>query len=233
MEITTPSAIPLVAWEGALEAPPVAMAPKGAAPVVVTIGRPEVWAAAEALQNEVHRPWTPPLGLEGAWLVRFACTLRAPGPPGRITEARQNVYLTPRHAAAPAGSAYAFSLFPERLTVEDSQPEFHFNLGPELTFASGAGFKVGELGVKIQYRRVFPAIQSYGAGEPAPYWVFKPRALHPLEGTQFVYAVVAARVGAGGARGALEVIVTVEDRFGVFRLGLPEEARAHVGFTVP
>ena len=48
----------------------------------------------------------------------------------------------------------------------------------------------------------------------------------------FVYVVV-AQPGAGAVRGSVELVVTVETRFGPLRLGLPEEARAHVGFVIP
>jgi hypothetical protein len=57
----------------------------------VTIGRPEVWAAADALKNEVGRAWSPPISGFDFWLVRFACTLHPPSGRSRYTEASQRL----------------------------------------------------------------------------------------------------------------------------------------------
>lgn len=232
MVIITPDDIDTVAWEGELAAPPVSMSPtRSDDRPVATIGAPEVWPAAEALQGQAGQRWMPPLGGASFWLVRLACTLRKPMSGSAIAGAQQGLYLRPRASAASDTAVYAFSLYPDRLGIEDSR-EFTVSLGPELTFASGAGFKVGELGAKIEYKKVFPAIQAYGVGEPAPYWIFKPHARYPLEGSQFVYAVLAARPGAGGIRGAVELVVEVQGLFGPLRYGLPDEARAHTTFSV-
>jgi hypothetical protein len=199
---------------------------------VVTIGRPEIWPVARALENEVGRKWTPPLGDAGYWLVRLACTLRNPPGPPRITEATQTLYLRPKNSGVDKESTYAFSLFPDRLGAED-KAELSASLGPELKFASGAGFSVGELGATIEYRKVFPVIQSYGAGEPAPYWIFQTHRTYPLDGSQFVYAVVVARAGAGGIRASVELVVSVNYPSGLAKLGLSDEARANTRFVIP
>jgi len=237
MLIVTPLEIESVVWEGELVP---SVATRGVGPAqrpVAAIGKHEVYPVAQALEVETGKKWTPPLGGADFWLVRWACTLREPGGRPTIAEATQTLYLRPRNPAAGERAAgggyavYAHSLFPERLTVED-QAEFNASLTPELKFAS-AEVKPGGLGAKIQYRKVFPVIQAYDVGTPTPYWVFKPHAAHPLAGSQFVYAVVAAQAGTGGVRGSVELVVTVETRFGPLRLGLPEEARAHVGFVIP
>ena len=95
---------------------------------------------------------------------------------------------------------YAYSLFPDRLTAEN-KGEFSVSLGPELKFADKAEIKLGGIGAKIEFKKVFPVIQGYGAGETAPYWIFKSHLSHPLDGTQFVYAVLVDRAGADGILG--------------------------------
>ena len=237
MHIFTPVDIESVAWEGELVFPDTLRSADRPQPPVVTLGQHELWPAAEALEPEVGRKWTPPLGGADYWLLRLACTLRdSDGSPKvsrrPVVEATQSLYLRPRNAGAGEGAAYAYSLFPDRLTVED-KAEFSVSLGPELTFISGLGIKPGEIGATITYRKAFPVIQGYGAGEPSPSWVFKAHAAHPLAGSQFVYAVVAARTGAGGARASVELTATVDTRWGPVRLGLPETARANLSFTIP
>lgn len=231
MRISTPAEIKEIAWEGPLEPSPTTKAPAGSPRPVVTIGRPEIWPVAEALKNELGQVWTPPLGGADFWLVRLACSLREP--PGRasIGEAEQALYLRPKNHRAGPESAYAFSLYPDRLTAE-SKTDFTIGLGPALKFG-GAELELAELGAKIEYRKVFPVIQSYQAGTPTPYWLFKPHAAHPLAGNQFVYAVLAATGGAGGIRAAIALKVTIETDWGPLKLAPPEEARANLRFSLP
>ncbi len=233
MDIITPSTIESVAWEGALDVPETtrSYSESGLRRPVVTLGKPEIWPAAKALENEVGKKWVPPLGGSQFWLVRLACTLHEPPGGPTITEAVQALYLRPQNHAAGDKAVYSFSLYPDRLSVEN-QAEFNIGLGPELKF-TGVEAKAGEIGAKITYRKVFPIIQGYGAGEPAPFWIFKPHAAYPLDGSQFVYAVVAAQSGSGGAHAHVELTVTVESRFGPVRFGLPEEAKKHVAFIIP
>jgi hypothetical protein len=230
MDIVTPTEITHVAWEGELVAPPLAMRTLAHAKLVATLGQPEIWTAADAMKTQVGQEWKPPLGGADYWLVRLACTLRRPAD-SAITQATQTLYLRPHNSAAEKTAAYAMSLFPDRLGMED-KAEFNASLKPALKFTP-VELGPGEIGAKITYRKVFPVIQSYGAGEPTAYWIFKPHAAYPLEGTQFVYAVVAAKPGSNGARASVEMIVTTETRFGPVRLGLPEEAKAHVSFSIP
>jgi hypothetical protein len=231
MHILTPTEITSVAWEGEL-VPPSTLRSGAPARPVATLGQPEIWPAADALQNELGRKWTPPLGGADYWLLRLACTLRHPSGRPDLTEATQTLYLRPKNPGADASAAYAYSLFPDQLTVE-SPREFNVGLGPGLKFGGAFDLKLGQLGARISYRKVYPVIQGYGAGEPTAYWVFRPHAAHPLDGSQFVYAVVAARSGAEGIRAAVELTATLQTELGPFRFGLPQEAHAHVSFTVP
>ena len=231
MHIITPTTIESVAWEGKLIAPSTVYAVRSSDRPVVTIGHPEIWPVAEALQNQVGQKWVPPLGDADYWLVRLACTLRDPRGLSNITEAQQTLNLRPQNKNAGHAATYVFSLYPDRLTVE-SQREFNVSLGPELKF-SGAELKLGEVGAKIEYRKVFPVIQSYGAGESEPYWIFQRHASHPLDGSQFVYAVVVAKGGAGSIRAAINLTVTVEGPFGLWRSSLSDEAKVHTRFTIP
>ena len=233
MHIITPDKIEKVAWEGELVASTLSMDWKGPRDsIVAAVGQPETWPAARALEPLVGQKWTPPLGGADFWLLRLACTLREP--PGRptLTEAEQRLYLRPRNRQASRDTTYAYSLLPDRLSVED-KGEFNVKLGPELQFTSGAGVSVGEIGATIQFRQVYPVIQSYGLGEPEAGWRFRAHRAFPLEGSQFVYAVIAARPGANGVRASVELIATIKTRFGPLRFGLPEEAYAHLTFDIP
>ncbi|MCA9922375.1 MAG: hypothetical protein KC421_08380 [Anaerolineales bacterium] len=126
---------------------------------------------------------------------------------------------------------YAYSLFPDRLTVED-KGTFNVKLSPELSFAKVISFKPGELGVEIEHKQAFPVVQAYGAGEATAVWEFKNHPAHPLAGTQFVYAVIAALPGTEGGRGSLELVVTVQKEFGPVRYGIPQEEKRSTGFTI-
>ena len=72
MHILTPAEIESVAWEGELIPSAAFKAPERPQPPLVTVGRPEIWPAAEALETEVGKKWTPPLGDASYWLVRLA-----------------------------------------------------------------------------------------------------------------------------------------------------------------
>ena len=101
MDIITPTGITSVAWEGELVTPAVTMSPKAPRAIpVITIGKPEIWPAARALEIETGKKWTPPLGGADYWLVRLACTLREPGGLPTLTEAIQTLYLRPRNSNA-------------------------------------------------------------------------------------------------------------------------------------
>jgi hypothetical protein len=92
--------------------------------------------------------------------------------------------------------------------------------------------RLAEVGAEIEYRQVFPVIQGFGLGESNPYWQFARHATFPLLGCQYVYALLAAPAGASGVRLSVEMVATWETRYGPLRVGLPEEARAHVSRTL-
>ena len=232
MLITTPNQIQSIAWEGELEPSETAMTVRGKKNrPVATLGKPEFWPAAAAMESEVGKKWTPPLGGAEFWLARFACSLRDPHGRLQITAAAQSLYLRPRSASAEQGDVYAYSLFPDRLTVED-KGTIKVNLSPELSFAKVISFKPGELGVDIEHRQAFPVVQSYGAGEATAMWEFTSHPAHPLAGTQFVYAVIAAMPGSDGGRGSIALVVTVQKEYGRIRYGIPQEEKRNVSFTI-
>jgi hypothetical protein len=230
MLFTTPADIQSVAWEGELEASDISYVAKSPLKIRATIGQLEIWPAADALENEVGKKWVPPLGDAGYWLVRLPCTLQAPAGMG-ITEAQQTLALSPRNPREQPGAVYAYSLFPDRVEAEQ-KGELSATLNPELKFGDAVALKAGELGAKIELRKVFPVIQSYGAGEASPFWIFRPHLSRPLDGTQFVYAVLVDRAGADGILANVELTVTVRNEFGIIKYGTPYEARRHTQFII-
>ena len=78
MLIATPTDIKAIAWEGELVAPDIAKGSGDSKRPSVTIGRPEIWTVADALESETGKKWVAPLGSAQYWLVRLACTVREP-----------------------------------------------------------------------------------------------------------------------------------------------------------
>ncbi|MCA9922376.1 MAG: hypothetical protein KC421_08385 [Anaerolineales bacterium] len=92
MFLKTPDQIESIAWEGELEPPETAMSAKDiSARPIVTLGRPELWPATVAMETEIGKKWTPPLGGAEFWLARFACSLRDPQGRLQITAAAQSL----------------------------------------------------------------------------------------------------------------------------------------------
>jgi hypothetical protein len=58
----------------------------------------------------------------------------------------------PKNKQADDKATYAFSLFPERVSVEDIA-EFNISLGPELKFGEAGELKAGEAGAKTNTAR--------------------------------------------------------------------------------
>ena len=231
MRIITPTEIESehVAWEGHLE--PLGATFKSGDLPRVTLGEPAWWPAEQALEGETGKKWTPPSGTGDRryTLVRLACTLHQPSDPRTCyAEARLSAYLRPRHGA---GAVVAHDLYPRRLTA-DKQGKFTVGLGPDLKFAELFEASLFEVGAEIEYHKTFPVVQGYGLGESCPYWQFAHHEADPLLGCQSVYAVLDAPGDAGGVRLSLELVATLETRYGPIRVGLPEEARAHVGRTL-
>jgi hypothetical protein len=228
MRIVTPTEIEEVAWEGALE--PLGATYRGADDLPrVTLGEPAWWPAAQAIEEETGKKWSPPANSRRYTLLRLACTLHPPADPRtRYTDAALTAYLRPR---AGQGQVVAHDLFPQRLTVEEKS-KFTVALKPELKFAELFEASPGEIGGEIEYQQAFPVVQGYGLGESAPYWRFERHTSHPLLGCQSVYVVLDAPEGGDGVRVTIELVATVETRWGPLRLGLPEEARARVSRVV-
>jgi hypothetical protein len=228
MRIHTPAEIEQVAWEGYLE--PLSETFKSPLQPRVTLGQPAWWPAAEAMEGETGKTWTPPPGDRRYTLLRLACTLHSPGEArARYTEATLTAYLRPR--AAGAGAVVAHDLYPRRLTAEGTRT-LKIGLGPDLKFAEVLEVSLLEVGAEIEMPRAFPVVQGYGLGESRPYWRFTHHAGHPLAGCQSVYAVVDAPGTADGVRLTVELVATLETRYGPVRLGLPQEAAAHVSQVI-
>jgi hypothetical protein len=228
MRIVTPTEIERVAWEGHLE--PLAETFKDAPPLPrVTLGEPAWWPAEQAMEGETGKKWTPPPGDRRYTLLRLACSLHPPGDSrARYTEATLTAYLRPRHGA---GTVVAHDLYPRRLTAE-TQGKVTVGLGPDLKFAQLFEASLFEVGAEIEIHKVFPVVQGYGLGESRPYWQFAHHGANPLLGCQSVYAVLDAPADASGVRLSVELVATLETRYGPIHLGLPEEARARVGQVV-
>jgi len=230
MRIITPTEIESedVAWEGYLE-PLGETFKSGVSRPRVTLGKPKWWPA-EALKAETGQDWSPPADDRRYTLLRLACTLHPPGDPRtRYTEATLDAYLAPRYGA---GSVVAHDLYPQRLSA-DEQAKFSVGLGPDLKFAKLLEAKLFEVGAEIEYHKAFPVIQSFGLGESHPYWRFAHHAANPLQGSQFVYAVLDAPGETEDVRLSISLVATLETRYGgLIRVGSPEEVRAYVGAMV-
>lgn len=228
MRIITPAEIERVAWEGDLK--PLGETFRGPTSLSrATLGEPAWWSAEQAMEGETGKTWTPPAGDRRYALVRLACTLHPPAEAQtRYTEATLTVYLRPRQGA---GTVVAHDLYPQRLTAED-KGKFTVGLGPDLKFAKTFEVSLLKVGAEIEYHKVFPVIQGYGLGESRPYWQFAHHAAHPLLGCQSVYVVLATPGDAGGVQLSLELTATTETRWGMIRLGLPEEAQAHLSRAI-
>ena len=228
MRIITPTEIEHVAWEGHLE--PLAESFKDAESLPrVTLGEPAWWPAEQAMESETGKKWTPPIGDRRYTLLRLACTLHPPGEArSYYAEATLTAYLRPRRDV---GRVVAHDLYPQRLTAEE-KGTFKVGLGPDLKFAGLLDVSLLEVGAEIEYQQVYPVIQGYGLGESRPYWQFAHHSGHPLLGCQSVYAVLDAPEGAGGVRLSVELVATLETRWGPITVGLPQEAQAHLSRTI-
>ena len=230
MHIITPAEIERVAWDGYLE--PLGQTFKSAAlRPRVTLGEPVWWPAAQAMENETGKEWVPPVSDRRYTLLRLACTLHPLADPhARYDAATLTLYLRPRRNSA-AGPVVAHDIYPRRLSAE-RQTKFDVGLGPDLKFAQLFEASLFGIGAEIEYRQVFPVIQGYGLGESRPYWQFVHHESNPLLGSQSVYAVLDAPPDSGGVRLSVELVATLQTRFGPLRVGLPEEARAHLSRVI-
>jgi hypothetical protein len=228
MKIITPTEIEQVAWEGTLA--PLGATFKDPVPLPrVTIGEPAFWSSEQALEGETGKKWSQPATGERYTLVRLACTLHPPDSSRtRYAEATLTADLRPRQGER---LIVAHDLYPQRLTAED-KGNFTVKLSPEFKFADVLDVKLLELGTEIEYHKVFPVIQGFGLGERRPYWRFAHHSANPLLGSQCVYLVVAAARDAGNVQIGIELVATLETRYGPIRVGLPEQAQAQVSRTL-
>jgi hypothetical protein len=233
MRILTPSTLAPdeIAWEGELALPDPTIIYKSATPVKarVAIGKPVWWPAGTAVEGETGKKWTPPAGDRAYTLLRLACTLYPPAE--RYTHYRTatlSLFLRPRSGP---GAVVAHDLYPRRLT-QSRTGKFSISLTPELTFAEGVSVKPGELGAEIEFEQALPVVQSYGLGQANPAWEFQRQTAHPLLGDLAVYAVTDTPADATGLRLTIELMATLETRYGPVRLALPDAARAHVSQVI-
>jgi hypothetical protein len=64
-------------------------------------------------------------------------------------------------------------------------------------------------------------------------WIFKPHPKYPLDGSQFVYAIIAVQPSSGGMRGFVRMTVTIKDKVGFITLGQTQECEAKTRFELP
>jgi hypothetical protein len=230
MRIMTPAEIEEVAWEGRLEPLAESSGLSGPGPLpVVTLGEPAWWPAGQAMETETGKTWSPSAGGHAYTLLRLACTLHPPAEArGHYRGATLTAYLRPAHGR---GRVVAHDLYPRQRTVEETGT-VKVGLGPDLKFAGLADLKLLEVGAEIEYPQVYPVIQGYGLGESRAYWQFQAHSGFPLAGCQSVYAVLDAPGEAGGVRLSIELMASLETRWGPVRLGLPREAAVHLSRLV-
>ena len=225
MRIVTPDEIEKVAWEGYLE--PVGDVYRSGALPKVTLGEP-VWWVAEALEKETGKAWTVPADGKRYALVRLACTLHRPEQGSAFSDAKLTTYLRP---AGSPGQAVAHDLYPMRETAERTG-RVGARLGPDLKFGP-VDASLAEASIEIDLRQVYPVVQAFGLGESNPYWTFERHKTHPLLGSQYVYAVVAAPPAASGVRLTIELVATVDTGWLPMRFKTPEQAEARISHLVP
>ncbi len=217
------------AWEGPLEPLGESFRSSETVPIRISIGQPSHWPAAEAVAAKLGQSWQPPAGGQLFTLLSLPFTLHPTG--DRWThyrEVRLHTYLRPRRSGA---AVIAHDLFPRRVTA-DSKRTTRFGLGPDLKFGEKFEVSLLEFGLESETTLAFPVIQAFGEGESAPYWQFSDHGSQPLVGSQRVYLVAAAPPAAAGLRLAVELIATVETRFGPLRLTTPSTAKEALTFSV-
>jgi hypothetical protein len=228
MKIITPLAIEQKAWEGALE--PLGETMRSAEAAQVTIGEPVAWTVEKALENETGKKWTPPAGGQRYKLIRLAFTLHPP-------EASRSKYTTATLTAAlrcdsGGGSVLAHDLYPQRITAAGPKEKFSVKLGADLKFTEAVKVGLPEAAAEIEFQQAFPVVQAFGLGESRPYWQFTHHNANPLLGCLHVYLVAAVSGASAQVQIGVELVATVETRFGFIRLGLPEQAQAYVLRTI-
>lgn len=232
MEFLTPAEIESPAWEGELAPGEIERLEGGYEPLVAVLARLEAWPVSVALADTPLQYRQPAMGLTGRWLVRLGCGLHGQAEKVSIGEAQLTLHLRPRNRLANDTAIYAFSLFPERMGVEE-RPESRVRLGPDLKFSMSEGAEAESKTAGIFFRKVYPVIQSFGTGETVPYWIFRPHGRHNLEGSQFVYAVLIASPRSEGIAGYSDLVVSVETPSGKVRYRTPRGIDEMTHFEMP
>lgn len=223
MRIATPTEIESAAWEGALE-PMVETYSEITPSLRVTLGEPAWWSAEQIMENVGGKKWVSPSGHRRYVLLRMACALHRPTDARTgYVEATFTMYLRPRQGAQPV---VAYDLYPQDLAAE-TRGKFTVGLGEALKFSAPTGSGPEDVGVEIEYHQVFPVIRGYGLGESSPYWQFARDDRERLLGCQNFYVVLDVPREAGGVQLNVELIATLETRWGAITVGLPEEAYPH------
>jgi len=227
MRIVTPTQVEQVAWQGTLVQPG-GVFRSGVKPPSASIGEPVMWKM-DALQAQVGKNWTPPADGRLYALVRIDFTLHPlDDANAHYEEAQLQLFLRPRAAS---GNAIALDLYPMQVTA-DRSGKINVTLKPDLKFTPAIEFNPGEAGVEIEHHDVFPVIQAFGVGQSNPYWMFKNDAGRKLIGSQSVYFVIAVSPEAQGARMSVELTAQARGRLGIFKGGVPEDARANLSKTI-
>lgn len=225
MKIITPTTINKIIWEGSLKPLGDVSVKDGAQTARVTLGEPVSWPVEQVLKGETVEPWTPPSEDQRYMLVRLACTLHPPDDDlARYSEATLTTFL---RACSGTGSVLVHDLYPKNITAAN-QDISRVCLGTDMKFSEA----IQKNGAEIVFQKAFPVVQAYGLGETHPYWRFCHHDEYPLIGAFFVYFVLAAPGDGIGIALGIELITMLQTRFGSIRLGLPEDAYAHIFQTI-
>lgn len=232
MQITTPSEIKNVLYEGALEFSetgvermlgvhrgPTRNEIEGWERPRVTIGEPMVWNVAEVYRAE-GKPMPTRLALllreAEAYVAQFACSFRL----ARNTQvewARFSVYMQPR-----TGSTSPLTLDLHPLEVYDQvQRDVRIVLDPSLKFGQVEA-ALGEVAFELKYNELVPVITAAGVQESHFSWDLRKTDEHPLQGTRFFHALIKRPQEAQGVRAIFVLDADVVTPRGVLRAALRE-----------
>lgn len=160
---------------------------RGAAGLVVSIGRPESWPLAELYRAAGRRlpAAVAVLAQEARFcLARLAFSVH-PSRELRVELVRFSVNL---HGPGDERGPVAFDLHPQSVT---SQRDVNLKvaLTPSLKF-SQFETDLASAEVGVAYSRLEPVVIGAGVGEAQVEWTFKRTAAHPVVGSRFTYLLV-------------------------------------------
>ncbi len=225
MHFITPTEISPAIWQGNLVAHTGRLIPSNSVPPAVSLGNIEVWPVTNILEKPGGILWLPPTPHTEYWLLRMGFTLHQEAQVSNVTEAQLTLYIHPPDANL--DSACTYNLFPTHLNTQTPQT-MQIILRADLSFIGEAGFRRDQPYAQITYHQTFPIIRGQGIGRSTAYWIFKPQAATPLEGCQFVYAIVAKSAFADNIELSLELITTVNTLRGPIRFHLPSTVQAQI-----